>query len=161
VTARPAKIVSGGQTGVDRAALDVAIALGIPHGGWCPCGRLAEDGPIPARYQLRETEPPDYAVRTEANVRDSDATLIVCRGRPRGGTELTLRLARQHGKPHMVVDLTKTPDAEAIRRWLAEHDVATLNVAGPRESQSPGIAALAGELLKRVLTSFCREGNSP
>lgn len=155
MTALPAKIVSGGQTGVDRAALDAAIALDIPHGGWCPRGRLAEDGPIPARYQLRETDSPDYAVRTERNVLQSDATLILCRGRPRGGTELTLRLARQHGKPHLVVDLSAadSPDAEAIRRWLSDESVATLNVAGPRESQSPGIAHEAGQLLQQVLSA--------
>ena len=99
------KIISGGQTGVDRGALDAAMELGIPHGGWCPRGRTAEDGRIPDRYQLRETDSPDYSFRTEQNVLDSDATLILYRGRIAGGTELTLRLARQHGRPHLVVDL--------------------------------------------------------
>jgi hypothetical protein len=147
---RPAKIVSGGQTGVDRAALDVAIELAIPHGGWCPRGRPAEDGVIPPRYQLRETASSDHAVRTEQNVLDSDATLIVCAGRPRGGTELTLQLARQHGKPHLVVDLDGPHDPAEARRWLAEHQSKALNVAGPRESQSPGIHRRATELLRQV-----------
>ncbi len=148
---RPKRIVSGGQTGVDRAALDVAIELGIPHGGWCPKGRRAEDGPIPARYQLAETDSPHYAARTEQNVVDSDATLILCRGQPTGGTELTWRLAQRHGKPHQVVDLLKPIDWPAIRRWLAKHGRGTLNVAGPRESQSPGIHDQAAEFLRRVL----------
>lgn len=145
------KIISGGQTGVDRAALDVAIAMGIPHGGWCPRGRLAEDGPIPDCYKLRETNSPDYPVRTEQNVLDSEATLILTRGRPTGGTELTLRLARRHGKPHLVVDLSDPPAASVVADWLAEQAVETLNIAGPRESQCPGIAAAAGEYLKGLL----------
>jgi hypothetical protein len=136
---------------VDRAALDVAMAMGIPHGGWCPRGRLAEDGTIPPRYQLVETDSPDYAVRTERNVLDSDATLILCRGQPTGGTELTLRLAQRHGKSHLAVDLQQPIDQQALRRWLAEHGRGTLNVAGPRESQSPGIHAEAREFLRRLL----------
>jgi len=145
------KIISGGQTGVDRAALDAAIELGIRHGGWCPRGRLAEDGPIPERYQLTETESPDYPVRTEQNVVDSDATLILCCGRPAGGTELTWRLAERHAKPCLVVDLDLPLDPLAIRRWIAENRVRVLNIAGPRESQSPGIAARAKALLREVL----------
>lgn len=147
----PAKIVSGGQTGVDRAALDAAIALGIPHGGWCPKGRLAEDGPIPPHYQLAETDSPDYGQRTERNVLDSDATLILCRGQPTGGTELTRRLARRHRKPHHLVDLQQPIDWPAIRRWLAKRGTGTLNVAGPRESQSPGIYAQAADFLRKLL----------
>lgn len=90
------KIISGGQTGVDRAALDAALQLGIPCGGWCPKGRKAKDGPIPDRYPLKETESGSYPVRTEMNVRDSDGTLILTWGRPTGGTALTVRLARRH-----------------------------------------------------------------
>lgn len=145
------RIISGGQTGVDRAALDAAIELGIPHGGWCPLGRLAEDGPIPDRYQLRETESPEYVVRTERNVVDSDATLILHRGRISGGTKLTLQLARRYNKPHFAVDLDAATDPAELRRWLAEHGVETLNVAGPRESQSPGVGALAREFLLQSL----------
>lgn len=151
IAARPAKIVSGGQTGVDRAALDAAIELGIPHGGWCPLGRLAEDGRIPDRYQLTETSSPEYPVRTERNVLDSDATLILCRGKPSGGTELTLRLAQRQQKPCLVVNLEQATEPAAIRRWLAENHVETLNVAGPRESQSPGIGDSARQFLCRLL----------
>jgi hypothetical protein len=147
---RPTKVISGGQTGVDRGALDAAIALGIAHGGWCPRGRLAEDGRIPDRYQLVETDSPDYAVRTEQNVVDSDATLILCRGPLSGGTELTLRLARQHRRLCLVIDLDRPPQPEEVRRWLRDHRVEVLNVAGPRESQSPGIAARAGEFIAEV-----------
>ena len=144
---RPVKIISGGQTGVDRGALDAAIALGIPHGGWCPQGRLAEDGRIPDGYELSETDSPEYRVRTEQNVIDSDATLILCRGRPSGGTELTLRLAEQHGRPCLVLDLDQPPQPEEVRRWLQDHHVEVLNIAGPRETQSPGIAAHANRFV--------------
>jgi hypothetical protein len=145
------KIISGGQTGVDRAALDVAIALGVPHGGWCPRGRLAEDGRIADRYLLRETDSSEYAVRTEQNVLDADATLILYRSRLSGGTELTLRLVRQHGRPHLVVDLDAPIPPAEVRQWLQSERVETLNVAGPRESQSPGIGAMAREFLQSVL----------
>ncbi len=145
------RIISGGQTGVDRAALDVAIALGIPHGGWCPRGRAAEDGRIPERYQLQETDAADYPVRTERNVRDSDATLIVCRGGPSGGTELTLRLAQQRRRPCLVADLDAVASPAAAAEWLRANGVEVLNVAGPRESQCPGIAADAADFLREVL----------
>jgi hypothetical protein len=144
------KIISGGQTGVDRGALDAAIELAIPHGGWCPRGRLAEDGPIPRQYQLLETQASDYPSRTERNVVESDATLILFRGRIVGGTELTLRLAQQHERPRLAVDLDAPADPAAVRSWLAEHRVEVLNVAGPRDSQSPGIAALARAFLLGV-----------
>jgi len=144
-------IVSGGQTGVDRGALDAAIALGIPHGGRCPRGRLAEDGRIPPRYRLTESESPLYRVRTEENVLACDATLILARGRLTGGTRLTRDLARKHGKPCLVVDLAGTADLEAVRRWLAAGAVSKLDVAGPRESQSPGIADAARQFLLDLL----------
>jgi hypothetical protein len=146
----PRKILSGGQTGVDRAALDAAIALGIPHGGWCPRGRRAEDGRIPSRYALAETDSPVYAVRTERNVLDADATLILCRGPLRGGTALTRRFAQQHGKPYLVVNLDHPPDNAEIHRWLRESRIGVCNVAGPRESQSPGIYALARRYLEAL-----------
>jgi hypothetical protein len=147
----PARIISGGQTGVDRAALDVAIELGIPHGGWCPKGRRCESGRIPARYRLSETVSPTYRVRTARNVRDADATLILCRGRPAGGTELTLQLARRYGKPWLVIDLDHLPEPAEVARWFAEHGRGVLNVAGPRESQAPGIAAQAAAYLRELL----------
>lgn len=151
MTYRPLKIISGGQTGVDRAALDAAIELGITHGGWCPRGRLAEDGRIPDRYALVESASPEYWVRTEQNVVDSDATLILCRGCPSGGTELTLRLAQRHDRPCLVLDLDQSPGPAELRRWLEDHDVKTLNIAGPRQSQCPSVATQAGDFLIRAL----------
>ena len=133
---RGLEIISGGQTGVDRAALDAALELGIPCGGWCPKGRKAEDGPIPERYPLKETDSSSYPVRTEMNVRDSDGTLILTWGRPTGGTALTIRLARRHGKPCLVVDLKKPPDPSSLRAWLEKKQIGVLNVAGPRESNT-------------------------
>jgi hypothetical protein len=147
------KIVSGGQTGVDRAALDVALALGLPCGGWCPRGRKAEDGPIPDRYPLVETPSADYAQRTEWNVRDSDGTLVLTRGEPAGGTALTIELAQRLGKPCLVVDLNANPDTVVVRTWLGEQNIHVLNVAGPRESQSPGIHEAAQSFLRQVLSS--------
>ena len=148
----PQRVSSGGQTGVDRAALDVAIALGIPHGGWCPRGRRAEDGIIPARYMLREHASADYAARTEANVVEADGTLILCRGALSGGTALTLEIAVRERRPFLVVDLAAGPDDAAVRAWLDAEGVGVLNVAGPRESQRPGIGAEANAFLRRV---FC------
>ena len=152
---RPLRIVSGGQTGVDRAALDAAIELAIAHGGWCPRGRLAEDGRIPAYYELRETNSADYSRRTEQNVIDSDATLILHRGPLRGGTLLTRELAARHEKPFLTVDLTNPLPAENVDQWLRDHEVKTLNVAGPRESQSMGIGSLAREYLVGLFSCPC------
>jgi hypothetical protein len=145
------RIVSGGQTGVDRGALDAALALGIEHGGWCPRGRLAEDGPIPGRYQLIETESADYPARTERNVIDSDGTLILYRQRLGGGTELTRRMAARHGRPCCLVDLDQSLDLPAVRQWLIDSGICVLNVAGPRESSSPGIAQATASFLQQLL----------
>lgn len=144
------KIVSGGQTGVDRAALDVALEIGIPCGGWCPKGRRAEDGPIPRRYPLTETPWWGYPQRTEWNVRDSDGTLILLRGRPDRGTCLTIELAGRHDKPCLTIDLADKPDAAAVRSWIRKHKIRTLNVAGPRASRNPGIRAAAVRFLRDV-----------
>lgn len=145
------RIVSGGQTGVDRAALDAAIWLGIPHGGWCPSGRRSEDGPIPERYELRETEVRDYSVRTERNVVDSDATLILYHEALSGGTAFTVRMAKKHKQPHLLVNLSEDVDSDVILRWLANEGVVTLNVAGPRESSRPEIGEISRQLLINVL----------
>ena len=146
------KIVSGGQTGVDRAALDIALALGIPCGGWCPRGRGAEDGAIPARYPLQETGSHDYAERTSRNVIDSDGTLILAIGALHGGTLLTAQLAEKSGKPCLVVDLASPPEPGKVDSWIRENQISVLNVAGPRESQHPGIHALAGGFLIEILS---------
>jgi Circularly permutated YpsA SLOG family len=145
------KIVSGGQTGVDRAALDVALELGIPCGGWCPQGRRAEDGVIPARYPLSETPWWGYPQRTEWNVRDSDGTLILTEGQPDRGTTLTRELAAAHRKPHLVVDLSAGADAASVRAWATAGRVGVLNVAGPRESSRPGIHDRAVAFLRALL----------
>jgi hypothetical protein len=147
-------IVSGGQTGVDRAALDVALELGLPCGGFCPRGRLAEDGPLEERYPLTETPSADYAQRTEWNVVHSDATLILHRGSPRGGTALTMRLARSLAKPLRLVDLAQRPDPRPVADWARAFRV--LNVAGPRESQSPGIYEAARSFLQAVLSGLTK-----
>jgi hypothetical protein len=150
---RVTKIISGGQTGVDRGALDAAISLDIAHGGWCPRGRLAEDGPIPQHYDLCETRSSQYRVRTEQNVIDSDGTLIFYRGTLRGGTELTRRMALKHAKPYLLVDLQQPLDESVIRQWLVSAQIGILNVAGPRESSAPGIRAQVKKLLRRVLVT--------
>ncbi len=149
-----ARIVSGGQTGVDRAALDTAIARGIPHGGWCPRGRRAEDGRIPDRYALREHASSEYAVRTEQNVVDSDATLVLTIGAPRDGTALTVRLAERHERPILVVDLDGPLPAAEVAAWIAACDVRVLNVAGPRESTHGGIHDRAAAYLDTILATL-------
>jgi hypothetical protein len=148
------RIVSGGQTGVDRAGLSLAISLGIPHGGWVPAGRRAEDGSIPARFDgLRETDSAEYAVRTRWNVRDSDATLIVTWGTPTGGTRLTVDAAKRMGRPVFVADLERPGVLAAASGWLAEIRPATLNIAGPRESgRHLDVQATARAFLRDVMT---------
>lgn len=146
------KIVSGGQTGVDRAALDVAREIGIETGGWCPKGRIAEDGAIAAQYILTETPSAEYAERTEWNVRDSDATLIVDHGFLTSGTAMTRDFAIAMARPFHVVDLSYDRKVPVVLEWLKIHKISTLNVAGPRESKTPGIynetKAFLSELLK-------------
>lgn len=150
------KVVSGGQTGVDRAALDAAIEAGLECGGWCPAGRRAEDGEIPEHYPLLETEGPSYIERTQRNVDDSDGTLIITRGAPSGGTKRTIEHAKRVGKPFLIVDLRKAgeeafSDHGDVAGWIEAHGIATLNVAGPRESTRPGIHGIAKALLRSLL----------
>ncbi|HKI87146.1 MAG TPA: putative molybdenum carrier protein, partial [Thermoanaerobaculia bacterium] len=129
------RIVSGGQTGVDRGALDAALARGFPCGGWCPEGRLVEDGAIPERYPVTELSGAGYPERTLRNVLDSDATAILAFGTLEGGSALTRELCVEHGKPHLVIDAESTSPKRAaalLRRFLDEHAIRVLNVAGPR-----------------------------
>lgn len=147
------KIISGGQTGVDRVALDVAIELDIECGGWCPKDRRAEDGRIDHRYPLRETPSPDYAQRTEWNVRDSDGTLIIAREALTGGTALTRRFVRRHHKSCIVVNPNDEAAVARIGQWLEDEGICTLNIAGPRESQDPGIGEAAATLLRQAFAS--------
>ena len=150
------KIISGGQTGVDRAALDFAIRHGYEYGGWCPRDRRAEDGFIPPHYELHETDSPDYVERTEQNVLDADATLIVVRDRKlSGGTAFTKFCAEQHGRPLLIICERDGVVQSAITfsNFLTRNKIRTLNVAGPRESQAAGIGKFVIELLEAVLAS--------
>ena len=135
---------------MDRAALDVALELGFPCGGWCPSGRLAEDGPLQEIYPLKETPSKAYAQRTEWNVRDSDGTLVLHRGSLSGGTALTVELTKENNKPCLVTDLSTSP-SQKLLDWIRQHRIRTLNVAGPRESGSPGIY---GEACRFLLEAF-------
>jgi len=146
-------IVTGGQTGADRGALDFAIRCGYTHGGWAPQGRAAEDGTIPLKYQLTELGDGGYRQRTRKNMADSDGTLIVNAGGLEGGTLTTLEFAQQLGKPQCVVQVDAGITAEVIASvlaWLRENAIQTLNVAGTRESQRPGIYHQTVALLEAV-----------
>ncbi|KAB2876393.1 MAG: hypothetical protein F9K36_02735 [Burkholderiaceae bacterium] len=150
----PSRIVSGGQTGADRAALDWAIRYRIVHGGWCPKGRASVDGPIPARYQLQETESAGYRQRTRLNVRDSDATLVLNAGDLDGGTLQTVRFAHALGKPLLLIQLDEANaeiSARAVTAWLIEGRFKGVNIAGPREEKRPGIYALVAAVLEHVI----------
>lgn len=144
------KIISGGQTGADRAALDWAIKRGIPHGGWCPRGRRAEDGTIDQRYRLVETPSDDYSQRTEWNVRDSDATAVFSIQKElRGGSLLTVELAAQYNKPviHLRQQDEQANHAQELRSFIEKFRISVLNVAGPRASEEPGVYQFVSSVL--------------
>jgi hypothetical protein len=147
------KIVSGGQTGVDRAALDAAQAHGVPVGGWCPQGRRAEDGRIPDRYPLQETPSEAYEQRTVWNVRDSDGTLIIAPGSLSEGTALTRKEAESQDKPILHVRIDDPVPVPMIRAWGTENSVRTLNVAGPRAGEIDGIYTAARTILDAFLNA--------
>jgi Circularly permutated YpsA SLOG family len=152
------KIIAGGQTGADRAALDWAIAHGVPHGGWCPRGRRADDGSIAADYALTETPRRAYAQRTEWNVRDSDGTLLVTLDpKLRAGSKRTAEFAKEYHRPCLHVSHTHPfpACAAAVREFLRAHAIAVLNVAGPRESDAPGI----GEFVRALLDAAWESGD--
>jgi hypothetical protein len=168
------RIVSGGQTGADRGGLDAAIYAGVPHGGWCPKGRKAEDGGIPAKYMLKEMKSADYVKRTEANVIDSDATLLITFGRLSGGSLRTLEFCRKHGRPYHHVNLAVTPVDRAVLdvcNWLngdpdlneyEDYDAeppaqCVLNVAGSRESKADGIQHETARLVVDVRRNLNRD----
>ncbi len=144
------KIVSGGQTGVDRAALDVALEVHLPCGGWCPAGRRACDGRIPDRYPLIETKARKYSVRTGWNVRDSDASLIINSGALEDGTELTAKMAALQHKPCLIVQVEDQDAVDSIKQWLSKIQPRVLNVAGPREQKRPGIYDQAVQMLHSI-----------
>jgi len=153
------RVVSGGQTGVDRGALDAARAAGVPIGGWVPRGRWAEDGVVPDAYaELREAPSADPAERTRRNVEDSDGTLLLSHGALAGGSALTRRLAEQLGKPCLWLDLDATGAADAsaqARAWIERHAIGVLNVAGPRASEDPRGYSAAFELIAAVARVPC------
>lgn len=150
------KVISGGQTGADRGGLDAAILAGVEVGGWCPRGRKAEDGRIPDQYPLKEHESPDYPPRTLANIKDSDGTVIFTFGPAERGSALTIHLSKKLDKPFLHIDLKKTNAHQAsvlVWLFLRKNRVATVNIAGNRESKSPGIGRLVENVMKRILVS--------
>lgn len=155
------RIVSGGQTGVDRAALDAALALNVPCGGWCPAGRRAEDGRIAARYPLTETAGVAYSERTLANVRDSEATLILNCGHSKAespGAALTAKVAADLERPLFVATVALGGGGDEclseICASIGAHKISVLNIAGPRESECPGIYDAAYALVLNLLTAI-------
>jgi hypothetical protein len=146
------KIISAGETGVDRAALDFAIRFGIAHGGWCPKGRRSESGRISGKYQLCETSSTGFSGCMAKNIGSSDGTLIISRGRPTSGTKLTVEICDHPGnaKPKFIVDVLQPLDTEGFLDFVRKHKIRTLNVAGPRNSKQRSI----GKDAKRVLASF-------
>jgi hypothetical protein len=145
------QIISGGQTGVDRAALDVAIKLALPHGGWIPKGRITESGPLADKYNLKETESSSYTERTEKNVMDADGTLIISRGPLAGGSEYTREMALKHDRSWLHIDLSQSAAFQAvttINQWIMQKKIGILNVAGPRASKDPSIYREASNILE-------------
>lgn len=150
---RLVKIISGGQTGADRAGLDAAMEAGIAVSGYCPKGRLAEDVRVPDHYPLVELTKGGYAARTEMNVVESDGTLILNVGKLTGGTKFTLDCAKKHGKPYLIVQLDEEPKHDTVLRWIEMYDINVMNVAGPRESKCPGVYARAKAFLSFIFVS--------
>lgn len=160
------RLVSGGQTGVDRGALDAALDRGFPCGGWCPRGRRAEDGAIPPRYPLREIDRVSYIARTVRNIIDSDATLILASGPLTGGTKATEKHARKAGRPFLIINLDAAAadvdvDVDRIAGWIRANRIDVLNVAGPRESTHPGIELEARHIVGAVLDRIRSPIESP
>ena len=156
------EIVSGGQTGVDRAALDIAVEFKIPHSGWCPYERKAEDGIIPTKYNLKEASAstleesldPDaiYKKRTELNAMDSDGTLIIVKDAPIGGTLYTIQMAEKHKKPYLIFNLSDNSKTTIdVANWIIINNIHKLNIAGPRASQTSGIYDSAYNTLHQLL----------
>ncbi|MDL1981898.1 MAG: putative molybdenum carrier protein [Deltaproteobacteria bacterium] len=136
------KIISGGQTGADRGAIDAAIKYSYPYGGWIPKGRLTENGPLPDEYELKEMPTKNYPNRTEKNVLASDGTVIITHGKLTGGSALTKKLAKKHKRPYLHINLNKTPAflaSSEINAWINKNNIEVLNVAGSRASKDPQI----------------------
>ena len=143
IVAKLIKLISGGQTGADRAALDVAISLGLDYGGALPKGRLTEEGPLDLKYdRMTEMKSGGYAARTEKNVKDSDGTIIFTVGKLTRGSALTVRKCKKHGKPYLHINLEQWPKEktiEVVQKWIDRNKPQVINIAGSRESKTPGI----------------------
>jgi hypothetical protein len=153
------KIISGGQTGVDRAALEWALASGVPHGGWYPKGRKAEDGVVPPQFQLKETGSENHSVRTRRNVRDSGGTVIFSQSSElSGGTRETAEIAKEIGKPllHLMSSLEVNEAATRLNAFIKAHNVVVLNVAGPRGSEEPETGRFVKAVLSHALKPLIR-----
>ena len=147
-------IISGGQSGVDRAALDFALENSIQCGGWCPLGRLAEDGIISNKYPLKEATTSEYEERTRLNVKDSDGTLTLYKNEMDEGTVLTHKLAQEMNKPVLTIKLPvgQTFIKKQLSNWITQNNISELNIAGPRESSSPGIYKLIYSFLEKMMS---------
>ena len=143
------KVISGGQTGIDRGALDACLKEDFPCGGWCPAGRLAEDGIIHKKYPLLETNTPRYNERTLKNIMDSDGTLIISTMPITGGTKLTADLSFRYKKPFLIISSTKSLISTV--NWLFDNNIKILNVAGPRESEWPGATFISYHLIRKLI----------
>jgi len=158
------KIVSGGQTGAERAALDAALELGLACGGWCPKGRISEEGAIPEIYPLQEKDSSSYIARIDANVKDSDGTMVFAFGDQAGGTDLTIKSARKRKKPLFLFDLQEDPSnsgLDAVWEWGRRRKISTLNVTGPRESQVQGSHAVVKDVMLTLLRMTLQKGEEP
>ena len=158
------KIISGGQTGADQAALDVAINLEISYGGWIPKGRITENGALGEKYKLKEMETSNYNKRTEQNVVDSDGTLIISHGNLTGGSDYTKEMALHHERPFLHIDLNETiafQAAKRIRSWISEKGIKILNVAGPRASKDPNIYQSTVDILETAFYIDTIQSNMP
>ncbi len=154
------KIVSGGQTGADQAALDAAIELGLPHGGWLPKGRKTESGPLPLKYQLQEMDSCRYSKRTRQNVTDSDGTVVFYMEKLTGGSKYTVKMALKHKRPYLRIDLNALPAFQAIsliHSWVFENNVSVLNVAGPRARKNPRVYVAVKFIISCVILSTTSE----
>lgn len=154
------KIISGGQTGVDRAALDAALECGVEAGGWCPEGRMAEDGIIPVHYPVQELPNAGYRQRTKRNVVDSNGTAIIYFGHPTGGTEQTILFCIEEQKPYVLIDAKEISAEQASRKieqFIEDHTIAVLNVAGPRASGEPRAYEYAKNVILRIVKSNSNE----
>ena len=159
----PSKVISGGQTGADRAGLDAALHFSIPHGGWCPKGRRSEDGPISKRYKLQETEESGYVMRTIFNAEEADGTIIFAYNPNSPGTRCTVQALDEADRPYILLDLNGVPIEEAITYvvdFIRRFQVEVLNIAGNRESSAPGITDQVRRILLEAFSKKVERGGS-